>query len=133
MYHHSEFLSAWKDRLACFNSELEVAAEKLSNRVMALGGTPIWTPKAVAALSKLPMPSPDFLRAEAQLCALLASYRVATRYSRIAIHKAMRNSDLASASVVLNHFTNVLGKQTRILSGALPDVQTLSRQRELVH
>jgi DNA-binding ferritin-like protein len=133
MCHDSHILSAWEDRFGCFNSELEFAADKLSNRVAALGGTPIFAPKAVAALSKLPISVAYFSSVDEQLCALIASYRVATRYSRIAIHNAMRNSDLASASVILNHFTNVLRRQTRILSGTSSEVMTFSSPRELVH
>jgi DNA-binding ferritin-like protein len=102
-----------------FGKDLDLTASQLASRIMALGGTPLWTTQHVAKLSKLPLYPASAPQAIDHLEALVTSYAGASKQIPLAMNKAMQFGDHATASV-LTAYTKTLDAQASFIAAHVP-------------
>jgi starvation-inducible DNA-binding protein len=98
-----------------FTVQLDKQADKLSARLVVIGGVPAWMPSTVASTSILPEYPADIVRVSEYVEALLASYIIATKPLPALIGKLTSLDDFVTANVVAS-FSKVLEEQKGFLA-----------------
>jgi starvation-inducible DNA-binding protein len=104
---------------ADFSTELDAIADEISGRVLALGGTPDWTPATIAKISKLP-PFPAYKEGATEyLGALVGSYQGVSKQLPAVMTIAARGGDHATASVI-TACAKLIDEQSSFVAAHLP-------------
>lgn len=102
-----------------FSGELDVAADEIAGRIMALGGSPAWMPSSVAKLSKLPPYSTNRGSSIDYLEALTQSYQAAVKQLPAVMTIAARGDDHATAAII-SGFAKLLDEQMSFVAAHMP-------------
>jgi starvation-inducible DNA-binding protein len=98
-----------------FTKQLQKQSDNLSARIVALGGTPTWTPEKVVEASLLSSYPINLVKVEDHIEALKSSYEQATHQLPPLISKLTRSDDFVTANVIAN-FTKVVDEQKAFIA-----------------
>jgi starvation-inducible DNA-binding protein len=98
-----------------FTAKLDKQADRLSARIVAIGGVPAWTPAMIVRTSSLPEYPPNMVKVPEFLEVLVASYAVATEPLPALISKATKHDDYVTATVFTG-FSKLLDEQKSLLA-----------------
>lgn len=98
-----------------FAIELDDQADKISARLVAMGGLPTWTPSSVVSTSLLPGYPAKVVKVSEYIDSLLASYVIATKPLPAMMAKLASVEDFVTAGVVAS-FSKLLDEQTGFLA-----------------
>jgi starvation-inducible DNA-binding protein len=98
-----------------FTKQLQKQSDNLSARIVALGGTPTWTPEKIVEASVLSSYPTDLMKVEDHIEALKSSYEQAAQQLPPLISKLTRSDDFVTANVIAN-FTKVVDEQKAFIA-----------------
>jgi starvation-inducible DNA-binding protein len=98
-----------------FTKQLQKQSDNLSARIVALGGTPNWTPDKVVKASTLSSYPTDLMKVEDHIEALKSSYEQAAEQLPSLMSKLTRSDDFVTANVIAN-FSTVVDEQKAFIA-----------------
>jgi starvation-inducible DNA-binding protein len=102
-----------------FSVELDSVADDIAGRIMALGGSPGWTPASVAKISKLPVYATSKESSIAYLEQLTLSYQAASKQLPGVMAIAAKSDDHATANII-SGFAKLLDEQMSFVAAHMP-------------
>ncbi len=98
-----------------FTRQLQRQSDSLSARIVALGGTPNWTPDKVVKASILSSYPTDLMKVEEHVEALKSSYEQAAQELPPLMNKLTKSDDFVSANVIAS-FSKVVDEQKAFIA-----------------
>lgn len=98
-----------------FTKQLHKQSDSLSARIVALGGTPNWTPDKVVKASNLSSYPTDLAKVEDHIEALKTSYEQAAQHLPLLMSKLTKSDDFVSAQVIAT-FSKLVDEQKAFIA-----------------
>ncbi len=98
-----------------FTERLEKQADKLSARIVAIGGVPNWTAEKIVKTSTLPSYPSDLVKVEDHIEALRISFEQTARQLSTLLSKLAKSDDYVTANTVMT-LTKIVDEQKAFIA-----------------